>query len=109
MKGQDKKKYILRLIKNINKSKRRVRKGLYPLEYIDDGWRIVLVAPLEEYAFLPSGRKLWEMSVYDWDPRGFGYYWIPLGPAPEGVITPALRLMQLSAAWEEEKAKEVKA
>jgi len=103
MKGQDKKKYILRLIKNINKSKRRMRKGIYPLEYIDDGWRIVLVAPLEEYAFLPSGRKLWEMSVYDWDPRGFGYYWIPLKPSPPGVITPALRLMMLSAAREVKK------
>jgi len=96
MKGQD----IIRLIGNVNKSKRRVRKGLYPLEYDDQGWRIVLPRSLERYAFLPSGRKLWEMAIYDWDPSGYGYYWIPLGPAPEGVITPALRLMQLSAAWE---------
>jgi hypothetical protein len=103
MKGQDKKKYILRLIKNINKSKRRMRKGVYPLEYEDQGWRIVLPKSLELYDFLPSGRKLWGMSVYDWDPRGFGYYWIPLGPAPEGVITPALRLMMLEAAREVEK------
>jgi len=98
MKGQD----IIRLIRNVNKSKRRVRKGLYPLEYEDQGWRIVIMGPIEEYEFLPSGRKLWEMAVYDWDPRGFGYYWIPLGPAPEGVITPALRLMMLSS--EEAKA-----
>ena len=94
MKG-DKKKYILRLITNINKSKRRIKRGLYPLEYDDQGWRIVLPRSLERYDFLPSGRKLWEMAVYDLD-GSIGYYWIPLGPAPEGVITPALRLMMLS-------------
>jgi hypothetical protein len=103
MKGD--KKYILRLIKNINKSKRRVKRGLYPLEYDDQGWRIVLPRSLELYGYLPSGKKLLEMAVYDWDPRGYGYYWIPLGPAPEGVITPALRLMMLS----EEKVEEVEA
>jgi len=100
MKGQDKKKYILRLIKNINKSKRRVKRGLYPLDYEDQGWRIVLPKSVEAYDFLASGRKLLDMAVYDLD-GSVGYYWIPLGPAPEGVITPALRLMMLS----EEEAK----
>jgi len=90
------KKYILRLIGNVNKSKLRRRKMLYPLEYTDQGWRIVLPKSLEAYDFLASGRKLLDMAVYDWDPSGFGYYWIPLKPSPPGVITPALRLMMLS-------------
>jgi len=93
------KKYILRLIGNVNKSKLRRRKMLYPLEYTDQGWRIVLPKSLEAYDFLASGRKLLDMAVYDLD-GSVGYYWIPLGPPPPGVITPALRLMQLSAAWE---------
>jgi len=95
MKGQD----ILRLIRNVNKSKQRVKKGLYPLEYEDQDWRIVLPRSLERYDFLPSGRKLLEMSIYDLD-GSIGYYWIPLKSPPAGVITPALRLIQLSSAWE---------
>jgi hypothetical protein len=94
MKG-DKKKYILRLIKNINKSKRRVKRGLYPLDYEDQGWRVVLPRSLEAYDFLPSGRKLLDMAVYDLA-GNYGYYWIPLKPSPPGVITPALRLMMLA-------------
>jgi len=92
------KEYILRLVKNVNKSKLR-RKRLYPLEYTDDGWRIAFPRSLEMYSFIPSGKKLLDMAIYDLD-GSIGYYWIPLGPAPQGVITPALRLMQLSAAWE---------
>jgi len=94
MKGE-----YLHLIRNINRSKRR-RKRLYPLEYEDQGWRIVFPKSLELYSFLPSGRKLLDMAVYDLD-GSVGYYWIPLGPPPPGVITPALRLMMLS----EEEAK----
>ena len=97
MKG-DKKTNILRMIRNINRSKRR-RKRLYPLEYEDQGWRIVLPKSLELYDFLPSGRKLLEMAIYDLD-GSIGYYWIPLKPSPPGVITPALRLIQLSSTWE---------
>jgi hypothetical protein len=92
----DKKKYIIRLIRNVNKSKLRKRK-MYPLEYIDDGWRICFPKSLEAYDFIPSGKKLLESAVYDLDGR-VGYYWIPIGNPPPRVITPALRLMQLSDA-----------
>jgi hypothetical protein len=92
------KKYVINLIKNINKSKKRKYRA-YPLEYVDQGWRIVLPKSLEVYDFLPSGRKLMDMAIYDLD-DSVGYYWIPLKPSPPGVITPALRLMQLSAAKE---------
>jgi len=100
MKG-DKKKYILHLIRNINRSKRRRKRGLYPLDYNDQGWRIVLPRSLEAYDFLPSGRKLLDMAIYDLD-WNVGYYWIPLKPSPPGIITPALRLMMLSEEWAKE-------
>jgi len=68
---------------------------LPPLTYQNDGWRLVFERYLEDYAFLPSGAKLLEMAVYDFDGQG-AYYWIPLSEPPKGVITPALRLMALS-------------
>jgi len=90
-KGKNK---IMREIRRINKSKRRVKKGLLPLSYMDDGWRIIFPKSLEFYDFLPAGRRLMEMSVYDLDGKG-EYYWIPYSEPPRGVVTPSLRLMAL--------------
>jgi len=87
-KGKNK---IMREIRRINKSKRRVKKGLLPLTFTDDGWRVILPKSLEFYDFLPSGRKLLSMSVYDLDGKG-EYYWIPYSEPPKGVTTPAMRL-----------------
>ena len=87
-KGKNK---IMREIRRINQSKRRVKKGLLPLTFTDDGWRIILPKSLEFYDFLPSGRKLLSMSVYDLDGKG-EYYWIPYSEPPKGVTTPAMRL-----------------
>ncbi len=67
---------IIKLIRRVNESRRRVRGGLLPLNFRDDGWRIVLPKSLEFYDFLPSGRKLLEMAIYDYDMRG-EYYWVP--------------------------------
>ncbi len=44
-----KKEKILKLIKAINASPRRLKRGLYPLEPSDDGWRIVFPKSLELY------------------------------------------------------------
>jgi len=85
---------IIKLIRKVNISKRRVGKGLLPLTYEDDGWRIILPRALDFYDFLPSGRRLMEMSVYDYDMEG-EYYWIPYASPPKGVTTPSLRLMAL--------------
>jgi len=87
-KGKNK---IMREIRRINQSKRRVKKGLLPLTFTDDGWRVILPKSLEFYDFLPSGRKLLSMSVYDLDGKG-EYYWIPYSEPPKGVTTPAMRL-----------------
>ena len=87
-KGKNK---IMREIRRINKSKMRVKKGLLPLTFTDDGWRVILPKSLEFYDFLPSGRKLLSMSVYDLDGKG-EYYWIPYSEPPKGVTTPAMRL-----------------
>ncbi len=64
-------------------SKKRIKQGLLPLTYKNDGWRIVLPNSLEFYDFLPAGRKLLELSVYDNDMNG-GYYWIPVSDPPKG-------------------------
>ncbi len=85
---------IIKLIRAVNESRRRVRKGVLPLTYKDDGWRVILPKALEFYDFLPSGRKLLEMAIYDYDMRG-EYYWVPYASPPRGVTTPAIRLMQL--------------
>jgi len=93
--SEKKSKTVMKLIRSVNQSKKRIKKGLLPLTYKNDGWRLVFERYLEEYTFLPSGRKLLELSVYDHDGQG-PYYWIPIAPAPKGVTTPALRLMALS-------------
>ena len=88
------KKQILKLVEKVNQSKKRVKKGLYPLEPIDDEWRLVFPKSLEQYTFIPSGKKLMELAVFDLDFQG-GYYWIPISNPPKDVVTPALRLMRL--------------
>ena len=93
-KPEKKSKTVIRLIERINRSKKRIKKGLLPLDYDNQGWRIVLPKSLEYYDFLPAGRKLMEISVYDYDMNG-GYYWVFLSDPPIGVTTPAIRLMQL--------------
>jgi hypothetical protein len=85
---------IIKLIRAVNGSKRRVREGLLPLTYKDDGWRITLPKSLEFYDFLPAGRKLLEMAIYDYD-MGGEYYWIPYASPPREVTTPSMRLMAL--------------
>ena len=92
--NQNQEKTVMRLIERVNRSKKRVKKGLFPLDYDNQGWRIVLPKSLEYYDFLPAGRKLMEISVYDYDMNG-GYYWVFLSDPPIGVTTPAIRLMQL--------------
>ena len=89
-----KKEEIIKLIRKVNQSKKRVKKGLYPLEYIDDEWRIVLPKSLEFYDFCQAGRKLLEMAEYDLDMKG-GYYWIQYSELPKGVTTPSIRLKYL--------------
>jgi len=86
---------IMSEIRRINKSKRRVKKGLLPLSYMDDGWRIILPKSLEFYDFLSAGRRLMELAIYDYDMRG-EYYWIPYSEPPKGVTTPAMRLALMS-------------
>jgi len=85
---------IIKLVRKVNNSKRRVEEGLLPLTYKDDGWRIILPKSLEFYEFLPSGRKLLRLAVYDYDMNG-EYYWIPYSTPPKGVTTPAVRLMAM--------------
>ena len=85
---------IIKMIRKVNQSKRRVREGLLPLTFKDDGWRIVLPRALEFYDFLPAGRRLMELAIYDLDMRG-EYYWIPYSSPPRGVTTPSMRLMAM--------------
>ena len=85
---------IIKLIRAVNGSKRRVREGLLPLTFTDDGWRLVFPKSLEFYDFLPAGRKLMELAVYDYD-MGGEYYWIPYASPPREVTTPSMRLMAL--------------
>ena len=92
--NQTKKEEILKSVKSINTSPRRLKRNLYPLEPSDDGWRIVFPKSLELYDFCKEGRKLLQEAVYDIDSRG-GYYWIAYDDPPRGVVTPALRLMRL--------------
>jgi len=60
----------------------------------ENGMGKILPRALEYYDFLPSGRKLLSMSVYDLDGKG-EYYWIPYSEPPKGVTTPAMRLMAM--------------
>ena len=98
--GRNQKAEIIRLVRNVNRSKKRVERGLLPLTFMDEGWRLVFSRSLEFYDFLPSGRKLLEMSVFDVNING-EYYWIPYSPIPKGVVTPAIRLMVLGGEGNE--------
>jgi len=89
------KKRILGLVKRINGNPIRIEKGMPPLEYTDDGFRIIFDRYLEDFTFCEAGRKLFEMAIADSDFGGI-YYWVPLTDPPRGVTTPALRLMALS-------------
>jgi len=91
LEGKINKTKIIGLVHKVNASKRRVREGLLPLTFTDEGWRLVFPKALEFYGFLSSGRRLMELAVYDYDMAG-GYYWIPYASPPRGVMTPAMRL-----------------
>jgi hypothetical protein len=86
---------IIELVKRINRNPQRIKKGIPPLEYTDDGFRIIFNRYLEDFAFLEEGSALLEMAIFDMDFGGM-YYWIPYTDIPEGVTTPAVRLMSLS-------------
>ncbi len=84
---------VLSLVAEVNE---KVKGKAFPLEYEDQGWRIVLDRSLEypEYQKYAAGRKLLSMAVFDADFAGM-YYWIPISEAPAGVTTPAMRLAEL--------------
>jgi len=88
------KEQIIKLVEKVNESKKRMKLGLFPLEYTDDGWRIVFPKSLEFYTFSKEGRRLLENAEYDLDFDG-GYYWISYSNPPKGVTTPALKLRSL--------------
>ena len=92
---------IIELVKRINRNPKRIEKRLPPLEYTDDGFRIIFDRYLEDFTFLEEGSTLLEMAIFDMDFGGM-YYWIPYTDIPQGVTTPAIRLMSLS-----QKVKEV--
>ena len=85
---------IIRLVEKINKNKKREKLGIFPLEYVDTGWRIVFGKDLELYTFCKEGEKLLAVAVYDIDFKG-GYYWIQYGPTPKRFTTPAIKLRYL--------------
>jgi len=89
------KKRILGLVERINGNPLRVERGIPPLEYDDQGWRIVFDKYLEDFTFCRAGRKLMEMAIADSDFQGI-YYWIPITDPPRGVTTPASRLIALN-------------
>jgi len=86
---------VIELVKRINSNPQRIERGLPPLEYDDQGWRIVFEKYLEDFTFCQAGEKLMEMAVVDSDSRGI-YYWIPVTDPPKGVTTPAMRIMVLN-------------
>jgi hypothetical protein len=88
-------KRILRLINELNRHK-LIGQVYPPLQYNDEGWRIVLGRSLEyaEYQRYSAGRKLMKMAIFDRDFDG-EYYWIPYDVAPYGYTSPALRLLTL--------------
>jgi hypothetical protein len=85
---------ILKLIEKVNSSRKIGTEGLFPLQYHDDGWRIVFGKSLEFYDFTASGRKLLELAEYDYDGRGY-YYWVQISDPPRGVTTPSMRAKYL--------------
>jgi len=86
---------IIELVKRINRNPKRIEKGIPPLKYTDDGFRIIFDRYLEDFTFLEEGNTLLEMAIFDMDFGGM-YYWIPYTDIPQGVTTPAVRLMSLS-------------
>ena len=86
---------VMELVKRINRNPQRIERGLPPLEYDDQGWRIVFEKYLEDFTFCHEGKKLMAMAVVDTDFQGI-YYWIPITAPPKGVTTPALRFMALN-------------
>jgi len=89
------KREVIELVKKINRNPQRIEKGTPLLEYTDDGFRIIFERYLEDFAFLPEGKTLLEMAIFDMDFGGM-YYWIPYTNIPQDVTTPAVRLMSLS-------------
>ena len=89
-----KKEQIVKLVQKVNESKKRIKLGLFPLEFKDDGWRLVFGKGLEKYDFVSAGKKLLQMAEYDQDFQG-GYYWIQYDSVPNNVTTPAIRLRYL--------------
>jgi len=87
-----KKEQIVKLVEKVNKSKKRIEKNLYPLEYVDDGWRIILPSNLDQYTYCRAGRKLLENAIYDYDFYG-DYYWIAYSQRPDNITTPAIRFL----------------
>lgn len=75
------KKQVLKLIQNVNKSKKRTKKDMYPLEFKNEGWRFVFPKSMENYDFLPSGKKLLSLAKYSIDFEG-GYYYIQFQERP---------------------------
>jgi len=85
-------KQILKLVEKVNKSKMRIKRNLYPLEFSDDGWRIILPSNLDQYIFIKAGRKLLENAIFDIDFYG-AYYWLAYADIPKGIVTPAIRFL----------------
>jgi len=86
---------IIELVKRINRNPQRIERGIPPLEFVDTGYRFVFERYLEDFAFLPEGKTLLEMAVFDQDFQG-AYYWIPYSDnLPRGFTTPGLRLRSL--------------
>jgi len=88
------KKQIVKLVEKINKSKKRQKLGIFPLEFVDDGWRIILPSNLFQYTFCKEGKILLENAVYDYDFYG-DYYWIAYSTKPDNITTPAIRFSNL--------------
>ena len=61
---------IIELVNKINNNPKRLKRGLYPLEYTDDGFRIVFSVYLEQFTFLPEGKALWKEAIIDQDFKG---------------------------------------
>jgi len=90
-----KKEEIIELVNKINNNPERIKRGLYPLSYKDDGgFRIVFSTQLEQFTFLPEGVILWKEAIIDQDFKGI-YYWIPYAEIPKGFTTPAIKLSAL--------------
>ncbi|CAH69392.1 hypothetical protein [Deltalipothrixvirus pozzuoliense] len=92
---------IEEMIKEINEELDKL--CLFPLEFVDGGWRYYVHANAINQIFdeleddlskVPALRKFLNIAIYDLDFNG-GYYWIPYDEPPSGVTTPAMRFMAL--------------